>query len=267
MHTPIRILRDDIEDIPGTCRVLSARELDRQDLIRAAATRVLAAHGRLAITIAGVAGALCLSAGTVKRLFPDMDALLIDILRRHLRAISAAIATIDRDDPHCFARRRAAYIAFTRTPMGNPTEAHLLLLRDRHSLPPGALEGLEAFRRGIGECLAGAQGAIALNLLDMPELMPAEIEACLASLMAVAASPPAPAPSPPVPEPALEPIPPTIWWTADMLRAPRRPQLTRRAAPDAEHDPTAPDWPHATLADSAIRAMEHAAPDARAGPL
>jgi AcrR family transcriptional regulator len=268
MHTPIRTLRDDIEDIPGARRYLSTRELDRQDLIRAAAARIMARHGRLAITITGLAGALCLSPGTIKRLFPDMDALLIDIVRGHLRGISNAIAAIERDDPACFARRRAAYLAFTRTPMGNPTEAHLLLLRDRHTLPPDALQSLEEFRHSIGECLAGKQAAIALNLLDMPDLMPAEIEACLASLTALAAARPAPAPSAPRPEPTVEPPPPTIFWTEDMLRGPRRPIIPPPPSPHPDPDGLDDlDWPHTQLHDLPIGAMAHAAPEARAGPL
>jgi AcrR family transcriptional regulator len=271
MQTPIRILRDDIEDIPGTRRDPSARDLDRQDLIRAAASRVLTLHGRLAITITSLAGALCLSPGAIKRVYPDMDALLIDILRRHLRGISNAIAAIERDDPDCFARRRAAYVAYTRTPMGNPTEAHRLLLRDRHTLPPEDLRSLEEFRYSLGDCLAPNQAGIALNLMDMPELMPSEIEACLASLNTLAAMPAAPTPEPSirVPEQAEEPLPPNIWVTAEMLREPRRPFRKPPALlpEDDFPDPAAPDWPHDPPYDIPAGALAHAAPEARAGPL
>jgi AcrR family transcriptional regulator len=187
MPTAIRILRNDIADIPGACPEHSPSARDRRDVILAAACRLMAVHGRHAISIASLAGALCLSPGAVKRLFPDMDSLLAEILLRHVGVLANAIAGIAHGEPGCYVNRRAAYLAMTRTASGAPAEAHLLLLRDRHTLPPDALRQIEHCRQALGECLAGKFGHIAMNLLDMPELAPPQIEACLACIAAPAA--------------------------------------------------------------------------------
>ncbi len=194
MQTPVRILRRDIEDIPGARPIFSPRELARRDLILAAASRVLARHGRTAITIASLAGALCLPAGAIRRHFADMDSLLASILLRHVDVIAQAIGAqaiggIGGAGPECFARRRAAYLAMTRSSLGGLTEAHLLLVRDRQTLPPDLLDEVERRRTGLGERLAGTDAVIALNLLDMAELSPHQIEACLASIAPPAALP------------------------------------------------------------------------------
>ncbi len=190
MHTPPRILRAEIEDIPGARLQLSARERERQAVILAAGRRVLVNHGRAGIRLADLAIALGMAPGTIRRYFPDLDYLLGEILRTHLLAISSAIGNTLREamdatstgtlaGPQRQAVARAAYLAATRTVLGGHTEAHLLLLRERHHLPPDLLTNIEATRTALGEVLAGDHGAQALGLLDMPELSPAMIEGML----------------------------------------------------------------------------------------
>lgn len=195
MHTPPRLLRAEIEDIPGARLQLSARERERQAVILAAGRRVLVNHGRAGIRLADLAIALGMAPGTIRRYFPDLDYLLGEILRTHLLAISSAIGNALREvmdaastgttpattlaTPQRQAIARAAYLAATRTVLGGHTESHLLLMRERHHLPPDLLAGIEGTRDALGEILAGDHGAQALGLLDMPELSPAMIEGML----------------------------------------------------------------------------------------
>ncbi len=91
----------------------TSKELDRQDRIIAVATRLMALHGRPAITLANLALALAMSPGTIRRYFCDLDNILAEILRRHLAALVTVTATIPPDTPCCQAARRAAYIEAT----------------------------------------------------------------------------------------------------------------------------------------------------------
>jgi AcrR family transcriptional regulator len=163
----------------------------------------MATYGRAAIGLTAFALGMRMAPATIRRAFPDMDYLLAEILRRHLRAIVAALAEIPRDAPHRDQARRAAYLAVTRT-HGAPTEAHLLLIRDRHLLPPDEAAPLEALRASIGDILAGPHAIAALALLDTPELTPTQIETALAALT----NPPTPTqqtgqPQPPLGKPRL----------------------------------------------------------------
>jgi len=200
MHTPPRILRAEIEDIPGARQRLSARERERQAVILAAGRRVLVNHGRAGIRLADLAIALGMAPATIRRYFPDLDDLLGEILRTHLLAISSAIGEALRNAPaptqaatnganpgataaHRQAIARAAYLAATRTVLGGHTEAHLLLMRERHHLPPDLFAAIEGTRAALGEVLAGDHWAEALGLLDLPELSPAMIEGMLRVLV------------------------------------------------------------------------------------
>ncbi len=184
MPTAPRLLRAEIEDIPGARPRLSQRELDRQEVILAAGRRVLVNHGRAGIRLSDLATALGMAPGTIRRYFPDLDCLLGEILVRHLLSISSAIGRAVRDVP--IAERqpaaRTAYLAATRTVLGGHTEAHLLLLRERHHLPPDQLGPIEGTRAGLGDMLAGEHGTAALGLLDMPELTAGQIEGMLCVL-------------------------------------------------------------------------------------
>ena len=192
MHTPPRILRAEIEDIPGARLRLSARERERQAVILAAGRRVMVNHGHTGIRLADLAIALGMAPATIRRYFPDLDELLGEILRTHLLAISSAIgdalravpaATATTGAAHRQAAARAAYLAATRTVLGGHTEAHLLLLRERHHLPPDLLAGIEGTRAALGEVLAGDHWAEALGLLDLADLSPAMIEGMMRVLV------------------------------------------------------------------------------------
>jgi hypothetical protein len=60
--------------------------------------------------------------------------------------------------------------------MGGLTEAHLLLVRDRHTLPPDERDGIELIRYGIGELLTDGNVEDAFLFLDAPSLAAARIE-------------------------------------------------------------------------------------------
>jgi AcrR family transcriptional regulator len=225
MHTPARILRGELEDIPGARRLLSAREMDRRDTILAAGRRVMANHGCRAITLPALATALFMAPGTLRRYFPDMEALLGEILRAHLHAIADALGRVQATGAEYRPALRAAYRAATRTPMGGPTEAHLLLLLERHHLPPDERDSVETTRALLGETLAGEHGAIALGLLDMPDLDTPTVEAMLALLPTTASAESAPPPPkritvmPSRPAPPPEPEPPDDGWPRPSLFA------------------------------------------------
>ncbi len=184
MPTPPRILRAEIEDIPGARPRLSERERERQEVILAAGRRVLVNHGRANIRLTDLAVALGMAPGTVRRYFPDLDSLLGEILTRHLLAISSAIGKAVQGLSHAQRQpaARAAYLEATRTVLGGQTEAHLLLLRERHHLPPDQLDCIEQTRAGLGELLAGELATAALSLLDMAEFNGAQIEGMLCLL-------------------------------------------------------------------------------------
>jgi AcrR family transcriptional regulator len=153
------------------------------------AQRLMANHGRGAIRLTDFALAMRMAPQTIRRHFVDLDCVLAQILHRHLMAIVRALGEIPRDAPNRASAHRSAYLAATRTLFGNPTEAHLLLIRDRHLLPPDLREPLEAHRAAIGEILAGPHATTALALLDTPELDATQIEAALTAITQAARPP------------------------------------------------------------------------------
>ena len=197
-----------MDDLPGARPRLSSRDLDREARIVTAATSTLARFGRANVTFNNFALGLRLAPATIRRHFPDLDTLLSVILYRHLAAIAAAMGDAPAaDDPQ--AARRAAYIAATRSAYNAPLDAHLLLVRERYSLPADLAEPVEQLREQIGFMLAGAHGDTALSLLDTPDLLLPQIETMLAALVA----PPvrlqlvSPAPSPASNANAALPVP------------------------------------------------------------
>ncbi len=207
MTTPARILRAEAENLEGPGQ-WTGKDLHRQDRILAAATRLMALHGRPAVTLADLALALAMSPGAIRRYFCDLDNILAEILRRHLAALVAATAKIPPGTPNGQAARRAAYIEATRAGMGGLSEAHTLLVRDRHHLPPDLTDQIEAQRNSIAFALGGAQGEITLGLLDMPYLKAQQVEDMLAALHPEQAAAPEVLPAPePVPPPQPPPHP------------------------------------------------------------
>jgi len=180
MQTPLRLLRADAQDFDRNPPDLSPREWAQYDRIVEVGRSILARRGCHAVSLAGLAQALRMAPTTLRRHFPDMDALLGTILRQHLRNIAIEIGKIPHSTPDLHRQRRAAYLAFTRTALGGFTEAHLLLVRDRHTLPDDILPSIEQTRLALGGNLAGDMACEALSHLDNPFLAPPRIEAILA---------------------------------------------------------------------------------------
>jgi AcrR family transcriptional regulator len=182
MPTPIRILRAHLDERPGARAQRSVRELDQEDRILEAARTLMARYGRGSITLNSLAVAMRLAPATIRRLFPDLDCILFELLQRHLHALSHALGEIPRDHPNRHAALRAAYVAFTRNAFSGTTDIHTLLLRERHTLPPDLADPIENLRMLIGERLAHEHVDTVLILLDNPFLQPPQIEAMLAAL-------------------------------------------------------------------------------------
>jgi AcrR family transcriptional regulator len=201
MTTPDRILRAKAQACDPSHFAFTERQRQRHERVIAISQHLIAEEGCQNITFRGLARALRMSTAALRFHFVDMEALLAEIIRRHLRRISAALGRYEPTDPTRHQKRRAAYLAYTRTPDGGFTEAHQVLVRDGHTLPDDERKGIEMIRRGLGKLLAGDQADEAFLVLDAPSLDPAAIEARLG----------APPHRQQAPEPAKLPIEP---WEA-----------------------------------------------------
>jgi AcrR family transcriptional regulator len=191
MQTPDRLLRDTADGLPGRETLLTDKQLARREEILSAALALIARHGRVGLTMGRFATALRIGAATIRRYFVDLDSILAELLARHLVAIMEAFADFPDAAPHLKTALRAAYLQATRGADGGFTDAHTLLLRERHTLPPDLSADIEEARDRIGQILAGQHAATALALLDTPGVAAAQIEAMLAAL-----DPPKPQPRP-----------------------------------------------------------------------
>ncbi len=211
MPTPHRILRAQAQARDPKPLHFSIRDLERHDRILTVGRALLAENGRHNVTFAGLAVALSIGTAALRRHFADIDALLGEILRHHLQAIATALGAIPHTDPDRDARRRAAYIAFTRTALGGFTEAHLLLLRDRNLLPDDEHEPIERTRTELARILGGHLADEVLNFLDLPNLDAGDAEYFFGKLVArraaqaAQAAAPAPARAEPLQPPAAKP--------------------------------------------------------------
>ena len=187
MHIPDRIFRAQADDIPGCRPEPSALEADRADRIVRIARTLICAHGREAISLRSIAVAARLSPRMLQRHFTDMEALIGEILTRHLQALAAALNRA----PAGGAAKRAAYVTATRSGFGTFSAIHDLFIRHRGALPPDIAEPLDHFRRSLGITLAGSQGDVALTLLDTLSIDLPQIEFLLERL----AEPPAATPT------------------------------------------------------------------------
>jgi AcrR family transcriptional regulator len=190
---------------------LTDKQREREERILAATQTLMATFSRDALTMGKLAIALRMGTGTIRRHFADIDSILAEILLRHLTAVAKAIGNIPRDDPNRRAAQRAAYIEATRTGWGGLSEAHLLLIRERHTLPDDLAKPVEDMRQLIGETLAGENAAIALALLDTPELAAPQIEAMLATTDRKDTAPAAKPAQPQHPAPATHKPPYRNW--------------------------------------------------------
>jgi AcrR family transcriptional regulator len=204
MPTPTRLLRAIVDNLPGRSRTLSEKQQARREEILAAALGIMVKHGRSGLTMAGFATALRSSPATIRRIFFDLDSILAELLNRHLLAIFAAIGQVPEDAPARKTALRAAYLKTTRTGQGALADAHRLLLRERHTLPPDLAAPLEQAIKSLGEILAGANADAALALLDTPSLQAPQIEAMLAGLNPKAVEPQAPIRPKPAPQPDFD---------------------------------------------------------------
>ena len=228
MRTPNKLLRADAEELERDPPDLTPRELEQYNRILTLAEGILARRGIHTITPPGLAHALQIGTATLRRHFSDLDALLATLLRRHLRKLASALGKIPHDAAERPQKMRAAYLACTRTDLGGYTDAHLLLVRDRHLLPDDLLTNIEASRRDLGNILADGFSEEVLALLDLRTLSAARIEATLATVIATAPAQPrpaAPASKPAAPAQRDRPLPARPPW------APRDPLALLRFGP------------------------------------
>jgi AcrR family transcriptional regulator len=224
METPLRIMRNIIDKHDGPPIALSTRQRETRERILTLGQSVLAKFGTPTLKFTILAAAMHISTSTVRFHFADLDALLSALVVRHLDRLVAAISEVPNDDPYCEHNRRAAYLKASRAPDGGLNEGHLLLVRDRHFLPRDVLANIEALRHQIGILLAGDRAQLALCVLDIPHVDPAELQNRLVGVCP-AARPPAPSVHAPV-----RPTPERITWIVP--HQPFIPPRSLRAEPD-----------------------------------
>jgi AcrR family transcriptional regulator len=201
MYASPRTLRRGLQQIDRTPHDRTARQQARHDHITRATQHAMVQQGRHAVCMRNLALALGMCVATLRRYILDLDMFLHEILRDHLRALGEAVSAIPADTPDGFRQRRAAYHAFTHTALGGLTDLHLLLTRDRHTLPAEDRDEIDRMRADIGETLgAGDCSYEALLLLDAPYIELDRIEQMLARPPA-AATTASPEPAAPKPEP------------------------------------------------------------------
>jgi len=231
MPTPSRIVRA-IAESRHQRPEPTPREIEREERILAVAQTVMAEAGRHEITFTSMALALRMVRSTLRHHFCDLDELLAAILHRHLSRLAYAIGEVPHDAPDRLPKMRAAYLAATRTLLGGYTEAHLLLVRDRHLLPPELRANIDAIRHDLGNILAYGHADEALDLLDSRFLSAARIEEFITIITATQAEPAQPPTTAAPPAPPLQP-PTTPAHAADTPRG--RLDLALEPPPD---DPT-----------------------------
>jgi AcrR family transcriptional regulator len=180
MTTSARLLRAAAKAHDPAAYTLSEKQRAREERIRATALHLFARFGTFHVAFRDLAIALRMGTATLRFHFVDRDALLADLLNRHLRALQIALAKIPANSPDLQKARREAYRAFITTTAGTLSDAHTLLVRDACLLPADERDAIERIRARIGEQLAGTDGAEILHLLDNPVITPARVEAYLA---------------------------------------------------------------------------------------
>jgi AcrR family transcriptional regulator len=235
-----RLLRDAIQHLLPK-RHLTTRELERRDLIVRAGRAAMVRFGRHGITLSSLALALGLTPAAIRRLFIDLDDLLYHILDQHVLTVAKTIAKIPDSDADHAIKRCAAYLDATRGNLGAYTEDHLLLVRERHRLPPDLIPHIENARTAIGEDLAGPLHAEAtLAVLDIQGSSNAELLRLVRHIgepEPLTQPEPAAAPADPPPPVWLVPKPPEFPLTgpeADSRSTPSQPGSRPLTAHDAK---------------------------------
>jgi hypothetical protein len=166
---PLRILRAEADAFDPDPPELSPRQQRRRERVLTLAPILLARHAS-AISFTSLAFALRLDRAVLRFLFPDIPALIGEILTRHLTDILEALAALPPRLPNSDQQRQAAYRALTRTPQGNFKPEHILLLRDLAALPEDIREPLEHLNAQIPLLLARGNGPeIRANLDSLEE--------------------------------------------------------------------------------------------------
>jgi AcrR family transcriptional regulator len=201
MQTPARILRARALERDRIPRFLNPKQRDRHERILSLSQYIFLTEGFQTISFRSLAIALRMATSTLRYHFADLDALLGELLRRHLRNLAAELAKISHDVPNRQRACRAAYLAFTRVGAGSLSEPHHLLVEYAHLLPLDERQIIDRMRDGLADTLAGNLGHEALLLLDSPLMNGRLIEAALAAMddATNAAAPPV-SPEPPQPE-------------------------------------------------------------------
>ena len=193
MKTPLRILRAHIAHMTNLRAHWRPSQWAREAKILQLGLAILTLQGRHATTAGGMAAAIGIAPATLRRYFADIDALMGEILRRHLATLEQALNAIPANTPNLHAARRKAWHQATRTETGALTDAHLLFLRDRHMLPPDILPALNQTYQTLAARLApGAHGPAAQAILDLPLTTADRIEPLFAALTGAPAQPQAP---------------------------------------------------------------------------
>ena len=205
MHIPARILRKHAIDVVPSLRDQTEREIRREEIILKAAESLIARFGAAAVTFTNLAIAIKIAPSTMRKHFTDLDALMGEMMRRHLQTISQAMGAVPRDAPDRRRLQRAAYIEATRG-LGAPTAAHFILATYRTILPDDERDSINAIREQIGIILAGADGEACLHLLDCPCYDIDQIERMLSA--AFCHEQPATAPDRPAQAAQIETTPP-----------------------------------------------------------
>ena len=183
---PPRLTRATVQSRINPNNTRTARDQHRRDQILQAALALLATQPRHAITIATLATGMIISAATIRRHFLDIDSIVAEILQNHLCAIIKTIGEIPADCENLWQKRRKAYLAATRTPWGNFTDTHHVLLREAQSLPEDLASAISQMRVSIGYTLAGDRGRDMLQMLDTAWANHALIEPFCAAIEATA---------------------------------------------------------------------------------
>ncbi|HTZ70807.1 MAG TPA: TetR/AcrR family transcriptional regulator [Acetobacteraceae bacterium] len=182
MKTPLRILRAVVEAIDHARPPLTKRACARRDRIIANATTMIARFTLLGVTMSGIAAALGIGAGSIRRFFPDIFCIVADIIERDLRNISDALAAVPPDAENRPLLLAQAYWRVTRDNVGAFTEAHRITVRDRQFLPEDLREKLERSRLALGDIIAPGRGHKILAMLDTEEYEPQDLEALFPAL-------------------------------------------------------------------------------------
>ena len=203
--------------------VPTKRELALMQHIESAGTKLFARRGPLALSLARFAAEVGVTSYMLGRLYCDLEHLFGEILRSHMTALMAELNKIPENAPNRPAQCRAAYHRLIRGPDGKVTDAHFLLVRHLHALPPDELAPTEVLRANLNAMLgAGEIGVRAATFLDSGAASLERIETMLAILVEHEARDEAAGHEMAAPERvALRPPP------AANQNEPRRPSLTR----------------------------------------